>query len=79
MNVIPSPMYHECEYSLRSCNPRPILGRTARLNDFVTGKISTYCVIYYCVCLLLAYPAIQLMLQLGWTFTKNELNALNTI
>ena len=36
MNVIPSPTYHECEYSLRFCNTRPVIGRTNRLTDFVT-------------------------------------------
>ena len=35
MNVIPSPIYHEREYSLCSCNQRPIIGQTNRLNDLV--------------------------------------------
>ena len=40
MNVIPSPTHHdECEYSLRSCNPRPVLGRTNRLNDLLLSNI----------------------------------------
>ena len=38
MDVTPSPKFHECEYSLRSRNPRLVLGRTNRLNDFVTVK-----------------------------------------
>ena len=38
MNVIASPKYHECEYPLCSCHQRPVLGRTNRLNDFVTLK-----------------------------------------
>ena len=38
MDVTPSPKFHECEYSLRSRNPRIVLGRTNRLNDFVTVK-----------------------------------------
>ena len=62
MNTIPSPTYNECEYFLRSRNPRPVLGRTNRLNDFVTVNINILC---NCVCFLTAYPAIQSMLQLG--------------
>ena len=62
MNIIPSPTYHECEYSIRSCNPRPVLGRTNRLNDFVTGNINILC---NCVRLFLTYPTIQSMMQLG--------------
>ena len=38
MNVIPSPTFQECEYSLRSRNPRPVRGQTNRLNVFVTVK-----------------------------------------
>ena len=38
MNIIPSPTYYECEYSIRSCNPRLVLGGTYRLNDFGTVK-----------------------------------------
>ena len=38
MDVISSPSFYECEYSLRSRNPRPVLGRTNKLNDFVTVK-----------------------------------------
>ena len=38
MDVIPSPTFQECEYSLRSRNPRPVLGQTNRLNNFVTVK-----------------------------------------
>ena len=38
MDVISSPTFHECEYCLRSRNPRLVLGRTIRLNDFVTVK-----------------------------------------
>ena len=38
MDVIPSLTFHECEYSLRSRNSRPVLGRTNSLNDFVTVK-----------------------------------------
>ena len=40
----------------------PYLVRLIDLNDFVTVK---YRHIINCVCLLLAYPAIQSMLQLG--------------
>ena len=57
VKVIPSPTYHECEYSLRSCNPRPVIVRRNRLNDLVTVK--------YQHVLSLAYPAIHLMMQLG--------------
>ena len=38
MYVIPSLTFHECEYSLCSCNPRPEHGWTNGLNDFVTVK-----------------------------------------
>ena len=38
MDVIPSPTFPECEYCLCSRNPRPVLGRTNNLNDFVTVK-----------------------------------------
>ena len=38
MNVMPSPTFHECEYSLRCCHLRPVIGWTNRLNDFVTVK-----------------------------------------
>ena len=38
MNAIPSPMYQECQYPLRSRTPRLIPGRTKRFNDFVTVK-----------------------------------------
>ena len=38
MDVTPSPKFHECEYLLRSRNPRLVLGRSNRLNDFVTVK-----------------------------------------
>ena len=31
MNIIPSSTYNECENSLRSRNPRPVLGQTNRL------------------------------------------------
>ena len=38
MDVIPSLTFHECEYSLCSCNPRPEHGWTNGLNDYVTVK-----------------------------------------
>ena len=62
MNVIPFPTYHECEYSLHSCNPRLVIGWTNRLNDLVTVKYQH--IVKLCM-LLLAYLAIQLMMQLG--------------
>ena len=42
MNVIPSPMYQECQYPLRSRTPRIVLEKTKRFNDLPTQQFSHY-------------------------------------